>query len=118
MLLLLLACASPSEGGCSWPDAAVAPDGVLESAADDCGWWALAVGDHLYVNVAVGEADATCDPPEMDAVLTENAGAIYSNLSGQGPKWTYDLVGAAAGETTVAITCSDGSGFSAKVTVE
>lgn len=118
MLWLLLACATPVDDGCAWPDAASAPAGVLESAADDCGWWSLAVGEHLYVNVAVTEADAPCGPPEMDAVLAENAGAIYSNLSGQGPKWTYDLVGVSAGETTVAIHCDDGTQFSARVTVE
>ena len=44
MLLLLFACA-PSSDPCDWPDAPSAPDGVVE---ESCGWWDVAVGDHLY----------------------------------------------------------------------
>jgi hypothetical protein len=117
MLLLLLACATPEEDVtcAAWPDAASAPDGVVE---DSCGWWQIAVGDHLYVNVYLAEADATCSDALGDGLVL-NSDPIYTNMSDDAPKFTYDIVGDAAGTALgVDITCDDGTRWGAQVDVQ
>ena len=117
MSLLLLACApATDETACtSWPDAAVPPDGVTE---ESCGWYALSVGGHLYANVYVTDPDAGCDAVLADG-LALNAEPIFSNMSDDAAKWTYDIVATSAGNSLHAdVTCSDGTRFEARVDVE
>lgn len=109
MLLLLLACADST---CDWPDAAAVPDGPVE---DSCGWWEVAVGEHLYANVYLSEPESPCSDT-LDPSLHLNSDPIYSAMSGDSAKWTYDVVVDAAGsEMEVTVTCDDGTAWYARV---
>jgi hypothetical protein len=115
LIVWLLGCTTPDEGACpSYADAPTAPDG---SISDSCGWWSLAVGDHLYANVFLSEPEAPCSEALGDG-LSLNADPIYS-ATADAPKWTYDIVADASGTGLgVDITCDDGTRWSALVDVE
>ncbi|MDP2315589.1 MAG: hypothetical protein Q8P41_22005 [Pseudomonadota bacterium] len=114
LFFVLFACATPDESGCSFPDAAVAPDGVVE---DSCGWYALAVGEHLYANVYVAEPSSPCSVALGEGLSARDP--IYSAMSDDAPKWTYDVTAEAAGvEQIVDVTCEDGTRWQARVDVE
>lgn len=117
MLLLALACAEPAPDACAWPEAATAASGVLENA-DTCGFWSLPVDGHLYVNVGLTEPDVDCSAA-MDTALALNAQPIYSNLTTDGPKWTFDVVGLAPADPWAAfdVTCEEGTRWAARVEV-
>ena len=119
VLLLLAACAGDDASDCAaWPDEAVAADGVLGNA-DTCGYWRLGVGEHLYVNVSVTVAESPCTA-SMEPAIGLNADPIYTNLSNDGPKWTFDVVGLSAtdGYAGLQVECGEGTTFAARVVVE
>lgn len=121
LLALLLACApSDSDAACAaFPAEPTAPEGVL-GPEDSCGFWALALGEHLYADVVVTEPLAECDAT-LGAGLELFSSPIYSAMSNDEPKWTFDVVGVAATEAAgaeLSVRCADGSGFEALVRVE
>lgn len=119
ILLLLAACAGDDPSGCeAWPDEPVTAGGVLGNA-DTCGYWRLAVEEHLYVNVSVTVEESPCSAT-MDPAIGLNADAIYTNLSNDGPKWTFDVVGLTPSEgySGLQIECGEGTTFAARVVVE
>lgn len=117
MLLLLLACAEPAPDACAWPDAPVAPEGVLENA-DTCGYWSIAVDGHLYVNVGLVAPDQDCSAA-MDEAVALNSSPIYSNLNTDGPKWTFDVLGVSATESFASfdVSCDEGTRWAARIAV-
>ena len=90
------------------------------SAEDTCGFWSLALGDHLYVDVVVTEPLAECEAT-LGAGLELFSSPIYSAMSNDEPKWTFDVVAVAATDPAgaeVSIECVDGSTWGALVRVE
>ena len=121
LLALLLACASadPDAACDDYPAEPSDPSGVL-STADTCGFWTLEVGDHLYVDVVVTEPLAECEAT-LGAGLELFSSPIYSAMSNDEPKWTFDVVGTAATDPAgaeVRVECVDGSAWGALVRVE
>lgn len=120
LLLLSFACASLSTSPCAdWPSDPVEADGVLENA-DSCGFWLLPVGEHLYVNVGITAEESTC-AATMEPYVELNADPIYSNMSNEGPKWTFDFVGmkpSGAEATGIDVSCDEGTEWAARVVVE
>ncbi len=118
MILLLVACVETTPEDCPWPEAAVVADGVLENV-DTCGYWSIVGDDHLYVNVALTEPDMDCSAA-MDAEVALNSAPIYSNLTTDGPKWTFDVVGLAPTDTFASfdVTCAEGTRWVARIDVE
>lgn len=116
-MLFLLACAEPEpEAHCPEFAEAVAAPTVVDTD-DDCGTWTLAVDDHLVVNVYLSEAEVPCTD-SFGAGLERPHEPAYTNLTTDGPKWTYDFVGAEAAEgVEVAIVCDDGTEWQARVDV-
>ncbi len=117
LFLFVLACAvPPDDGSCTeWPADPAELDGSVDA---DCGWYTLAVGDHLYANVYITEAEAPCEV-ELDEGLVLNSSPIYSALSNDAPKWTVDVVAEEAGEELlVDVTCEDGTRWQARLDVE
>lgn len=117
VLVLLAACSAPEEQtGCDWPDAATAPTGVV-TEADTCGWWLLAVGEHLYVNIHVAERESPCEGSFGGGLEVRDP--IYSDIGEEGPKWTYDLHAQVPGPMQeVSITCEDGTAWEGRVDIE
>jgi hypothetical protein len=69
------------------------------------------------VNVSVTDADATC-AATLSPGLVQNSTPIFSDFGDDGPKWTFDFVGdAPAEDASVQVDCTDGTTFSAIVTV-
>lgn len=91
--------------------------GVLDSA-DSCGFWLVPVADHLYVNVAVTEAGADCSAA-MGAEVALFAEPIFTDMSNEPAKWTFDVVGVSpTGDfASVDVTCSEGSSWAARISV-
>ena len=115
LMTFLLGCdAEPA--GCDFPDSATPPSGVLDSS-DDCGHWALSLGEHLYLNLAVDSFEVTCSLSAGEGV-EEFASPSFSDLGDQGAQWTYDLVATELTQSSeVVISCSDGGGWESLVTV-
>jgi hypothetical protein len=110
--LLAIASCAP----CSFPKDAVAPPNVL-GIQDDCGYWAIAVDDHLVLGLAV-ESDATTCHVEVDDGVRLNSEPIFTNFGEDGPRFTFDLVGNAPTERgSVEIECDDGTRWQALVEV-
>lgn len=104
-------------GNCAFPDAPTPVDGVLDES-DDCGFWAMGVGEHLVASLPVEGPDTTC-AIDADAPLRANSTPIYSDFGEGGPHYTFDFVADAAGTGLIAqIDCDDGSSWAAKVNVE
>ncbi len=101
---------------CDFPKEATPLPGVL-SAADDCGYWTVSVGDHLVVGLPVETEAAVC-AVEVDDGVSLNADPIFTNFAPDGPRWTVDAVGNSVTERgTVDIDCDDGSEWHALVQV-
>lgn len=118
--ILLLACGGEEEAddedGCAgFPEEATPLDGTLDGR-DDCGAFSLAVGDHAYVNVEVGEPEAECTGTASGAVALAYD-PIYSNPSNGEPKWTFDLEALSAGEGELDVSCVEGSRWSGRFEV-
>lgn len=117
--LLLAACAGDDTDRCEgWPDEPQAITGVVDSDSDDCGYWELPLGEHLYTNVYVLEELAECSYSLGDG-LALFAEPTWSNFQGGGMKWTYDVIGEHALDDWSAfeVSCDDGSAFSARILV-
>lgn len=115
LLAPLVACGpEPKPEGCVWPEEPTAPTGVV---TESCGWYLLEVGDRLYVNVYVTEPESPCDA-ELGVGLGLPNDPIYSHLSNDDPKWTFDIHAQVPGaELGVDITCEDGTAIEALVDV-
>ncbi len=114
-LLALLGCGAP--GACDFPADPATPDTVIDET-DTCGSWAMAVGDHLVVDLHVLRELPDCALSLGDGLSVPND-PIYTNLTDEGPKYTYDLVAeAAADDATVDITCDEGTEWHALVTIQ
>jgi hypothetical protein len=121
LLALLIACAGEEEpSGCAdWPSDPVAPDGVLR-ADEDCGFWTIAVDEHLYVDLVITVPLAECPSTLGDGIELFST-PIYSAMSNDEPKLTFDVVGAAPTGSEYAlfdVLCEEGSRFSARIDVE
>ena len=118
MFFFLLACTEPAPDDCAWPDSATDAGGVLENT-DTCGFWSLEVDGHLYVNVGLTEPDGECSAA-MGEEVSLNASPIYSNLTTDGPKWTFDVVGVAptAPFASLDVPCDEGTRWAARVEVQ
>lgn len=115
--LFVLACAAPpDDGSCvEWPADPAPADGVVDAP---CGWYTLALGEHLYANVYLAEAESECTFA-LDEGLVLNSSPIYTALSNDGPKYTLDVVAEAAGEAfLVDVACDDGTRWQARVNVQ
>ncbi len=118
---LLLACGDKeedAESGCTdadFPASASDPDGVLDGW-DDCGLWALAVGDHAYINVVVSEAEVPCDWDVSGGVVVPYD-PTYSNMSDDDPKWTFDVEATETGDGELDVSCDDGSTWTGRFVV-
>lgn len=111
----LVGCASP--GPCDFPADASVPADVLGDA-DTCGFWSIAAGDHLILDLHVQRELPDC-ALSLGPNLSNPNDPIYTNLTGDGPKYTYDIVAdAAVEETTVDIACDEATQWHALVTVE
>ena len=117
LLLPLAACGdSAALGGCDdFPADAAVASGSLGSE-DTCGRWALAVGEHLYINVDLTEPDQDCTGTTTGGV-TLPYDPIYSNPSNSSPRWTFDVEGVEAGEGALDVSCAEGSTWGARFTV-
>ena len=117
-LSLLLTCdddSSPLES-CSFPSEPSAASGVLDSS-HDCGFWSIAIGEHIYLNLAVDSFESTCSLT-LGPGLEENASPSYSDLGDQGAQWTYDFVGVETAEDSeITLECSDGVTWYGRVNV-
>lgn len=117
----LAGCASP--GPCDFPADASVPATVLEET-DTCGFWLLAApsppdgGGHLILGLHVQRELPNC-ALSLGPSLSNPNDPIYTNLAGEGPKYTYDIVAdGAVEETTVDIACDEATEWHALVTVE
>lgn len=114
----LFACSTPADVvACpDLPAAATAPPTVLGNS-DDCGRWIVAVGEQLVVSVVVTEPEATCEM-ETDAGLTLLYDPIYTAMSNDEPKWTFQVkADAEVDGAWISVTCEDGTTWSAVVDV-
>lgn len=115
MLAALAGCASP--GPCDFPADASVPATVLEET-DTCGFWSIATGAHLILDLHVQRELPDC-ALSLGPSLSNPNDPIYTNLTGDGPKYTYDIVAdGAVEETTVDIACDEATQWHALVTVE
>lgn len=101
---------------CAFPADATPVPGVLD-ALDDCGFWSLAVGEHVVVGLPLGSPDTTCTT-EIDEGIALNSQPIFTNFEPDGPRFTFDFVAEAeARKAHIDVECSDGSAWSALVDV-
>ncbi|MSP54152.1 MAG: hypothetical protein EXR69_00870 [Myxococcales bacterium] len=113
--LAVSACAPPE--ACDFPTEASAAGGVI-TEADACGYWSLAVGGHLYLDLHVSRELPDCALSLGDGVEVPND-PIYSALTTDSSKYTYDFVGQTAiEETSVDIACDEGTEWHALIRVE
>lgn len=117
LLLLLQACTPEDPPLCeAFPDAPTVADGTLDNG-DSCGWWEVPVGDQLIVNVFMEEPDHECDG-DMGDGLELVASPMYSNMSNDGPKMTFQMEGVAAVTAfDLVLTCTEGTTWAALVDV-
>ena len=119
LLPFLLACAGGADtgGACaSFPDTASSTARPLDNG-DDCGTWAVEVGGHVYVNVAVSDPAATCAGETAGAVSLPYD-PIFSHAAEEPPKWTFDVVGDEPGEGSLDVRCDDGTRWSGRFVVD
>ena len=116
-LFASLAACTPDEepvGGCPWPDAPVVPDGVV---TESCGWYALGIGDHLYVSVYLNEPESLCSFDASTGLGIPDP--IYSYMGNDAPKYTYDITAQVPGpDQEFLVTCADGTDFELRIDVE
>lgn len=116
-LAALAAGCAADPAACDYPDAPTAVDGVLGNA-DACGYWSLAEGARLYLDLHVTTELPTC-VAEVGAGLGIPNEPIYTNLADDGPKYTYDIVAIAPTDAAaVDVTCDEGTAWHAQVAVE
>ncbi len=85
---------------------------------DTCGFWSVAVGDHLVLDLHVQRELPDC-ALSLGPSLSNPNEPIYTNLTGDGYKYTYDIVAdAVEAESTVDIACDEGTEWHALVTIE
>lgn len=128
-LLMSLACTPEvAEPACpSFPDEATAAPTVL-TEDDDCGYWSVAAGAQLVVSIHLHDAieesgssnaEDACEVELGDELSLPYGNGTYGNLSGDGPKWTSQiLAGEATDSSTVDFTCFDDTEWHGKVQVE
>lgn len=123
MKAVLLAAAALAAGcaadpaACAYPDAPTALSGVLGNG-DTCGYWSLAEGAHLYLDLHVTTELPTCLAESGPELSTPNE-PIYTNLADDGPKYTYDIVAIAPADAAAFdVTCDEGTAWHALVAVE
>jgi hypothetical protein len=106
--LLLLACAGEADTApnCEATEAA-AELPVPMGNEHHCGTFPLTAGEHAYLSVFVS-ADAQCEGATDGAVSMPYL-PIYTNMSNDEPKWTFDVLGDSAGEGALTVTCDDGT---------
>jgi len=118
-VLLLVACVeAPLEGCSDFPADAVAPDGVL-GGDDDCGYWQIAVDEHLYVSVPVTGVDELCSWTVGDGIELPYD-PIFTSMENDIPKQTFDVLGMSStgsGYAGFDVSCDAGSGWSARIQV-
>lgn len=117
LLLLLQACTPEEPPLCeAFPDAPTPADGTLHNA-DGCGWWELPVGEQLIVSVVMTEPDHECEG-EMGDGLALVASPMYSNMSNDEPKMTFQMEGVAPVTAfELYLTCTEGTEWLSKVDV-
>lgn len=118
-LLLLAACADepPAPACASFPDSPSAPATVL-SNEDDCGFWSLAMDEQLIVSVYVTVPEAPCSDEVGDGLELPST-PIYTNMSDDASKWTYQFFAVAAADSAeIAITCDEGTTWNGRVRIE
>ncbi len=124
-VLLAVAALSACGGSppCTFPGSSTSPSGVL-SEADTCGYWSVAVDTsspddgHIYLDLHVSRELPDCALSLGDGIDVPND-PIYTNLSTDGPKYTYDFVGQSAiALTTADISCDEGTEWHAEMDVE
>jgi hypothetical protein len=99
--------------GCVWPEEPTPPTSTV---TESCGWYLLDVGDHLYINVYVTEPESPCEADWEPGL--EVPDPIYSDLSNDDPKWTFDIRAQVPGsELDVSIVCEDGTEIEVRVDV-
>lgn len=98
---------SESTSPCWSGDNAGPVDHTLE-LDDSCQRWEIKVGEHAYINVHVESENTQCQS-KLAAHLTIPYDPTYSNLGGDGPKWTYDILAVVEGEGQAVIECQDGT---------
>lgn len=116
-LALIVGCADEEEpDGCtSFPETATPTGRVLDNS-DDCGHWEVPTGEHVYINVVITTAEARCEGT-ADGAVTIPYDPIFSDLSNEDPKWTFDVQGVSEGEGSLDVSCDDGTTFEARFTV-
>jgi len=129
--VLVTACLTPLLGACDkeeeaigsvycedWPTELEEATRTLDSRYDDCGYWSVPAGEHLYINVYVYEELVAC-ASELGPGLTLFAEPTWSNFEGGGMKWTYDVLGDAPADdwAEFSVICDDGAVFEARVLV-
>lgn len=118
--LILAACGSSACGGnagdtgpCEdYATSAVEITGVLD-ATNMCQLYTLPVGEHAYVSVHVTEPEVPC-AGTTEAGIALFSEPTYANFDGDGPKWTFDVVGEAPTDAArFDVACDDGTAWSA-----
>lgn len=118
LLALLFACTTPTEAVVcpDLPDSGSTPPTVLGNS-DACGRWIVALGEQLVVSIVVTEPEATCEM-ETDAGLTLLYDPIYTAMSNDEPKWTFQVKADAEVEGAwIDVTCEDGTRWASVVDV-
>ena len=118
-VLLLAACAGETPICEDFPSSPQPWSGVL-SNAESCGFYGLAIDEHMVVSTYVTEEQSPC-VSELGPSVELNADPVYSNLSDDGAKYTWDVVGVEPTEgdfDLVTFTCEDGTAWQARVRVE
>lgn len=91
--------------------------GVL-TEVDTCGFWSMPLDSHLFLDLHIRSELPDC-LLSLGPSLSSPNDPIYTNLTGDGPKYTYDIIAdAASEETTIGIACDEGTEWEALVRVE
>ena len=117
-LAATLACRTPDDGPCPWPEEPIAADGTVANG-ETCGYWLLTGGEQLIVALAItDEANPDCEVT-MDDAVEMASNPIYSNFGDTGPQWTFAFRGVmATSAADIEILCDDGTEWHARVAVE
>jgi hypothetical protein len=119
LTILLFGCAPEPEEEvvcADFPTSATEAPTVLEND-DSCGHWSVPLGDQLVVSLIITEPEAPCELAS-DEGLTLLYDPIYTNMSNDSPKWTFQVGADVEAEgVPLEISCEEGTTWAALVDV-
>jgi hypothetical protein len=87
---------------------------------EDCGHWNVAPGDEVVLSIYLTEPESKCTVLADESLTMPYGEGIYTNLSDDGPKYTFQVIVAdnAAGELEWWLACADGTTWAGQFSVE